>query len=302
MSLSLKLSLAILYLISCQVQSNVILQKFNKNFLESYQQARNVMLSTIDPLIVTNNENLTLKYRGQEQSFRVNHQLYHNLKAVSHIPFTIYLYTFNIESCDRNLSLDELTKLQLYLQQIHEMRSSINISDFASDRGLFQSVRSIIDLSVKFLGLLIRSKQLNVATLNNFCHNATKLFSRTVTRAAHAQLDQVHSVIYPIYTQLFNETERATVKVVILGGKSPRKGAIFMQYFEKLLGGQSLEDKRIIYAEGIRDYSIARNLMGSWLLDAYSANAFFDDPTRLHQDLFIDDTKAYIKTLFETSS
>ncbi|CAF1281468.1 unnamed protein product [Rotaria sp. Silwood1] len=299
MYLSIGSLFIILFLTTYQVQSNTLLNNFNNLFLGTYKKASTYFLTTIDPLIITNADTLTLKHRGQHTSININRQLYHNLKTIAHIPLTIYLSVFNVEANSRNFSSDELIKLKSYLRELRFVRKSLNISDFSSNNEMFQIQFDIIDLSITFLRSLIRSKQLNITALNKFCHKATNLFNINIKHATRAHLDRLHSVIYPIYTKLFNETEQKTVQVLIIGSKPPREGFLIKQYFQKLLGGNNVEGKRLLYAENAADEQGALNILGRWLLDANAAQAFFDDETRLHRDLLMDEASIYIKALFE---
>ena len=299
MILSFESLLIILFLASYQAQSHILLSEFNNLFLNSYQQARANLLSKLDPLLILANDTLILKHQGKKTSTGINQPLYHNLKTISHIPFSIYLRLFNIESNDRNLSSDELFILKSYLHEVHHVRKSLNISDFSLDNKIFQIQYDIINLSITYLRSVIRSKQVNFTELKEFCRTSRNLFLINVKHAARAQLDKLHSIVYPIYTKQFNRTEQKTVQILILGPKGPRNGFIIKQYFEKLLDDEHAGSEQILYAENLTDEQLALNVLGSWLLDTHTGEAFFDDRTRLHRDLLMDESSAYIKKLFE---
>jgi hypothetical protein len=40
-------------------------------------------------------------------------------------------------------------------------------------------------------------------------------------------------------------------------------------------------------------------ILGSWLLDAYAGDAFYDDSSRLHRDLMENAATVYLKQLFK---
>ncbi|CAF3304984.1 unnamed protein product [Rotaria socialis] len=134
--------------------------------------------------------------------------------------------------------------------------------------------------------------------LKEYCLKATKIGSIYIGYAARIKIDQLHSIIYPIDTKLFNETERTRVQVLVLGAKAPRKGFVIQQYFETLIGDEKLEGKRR-YAENMVNEKLAMNVLGSWILDAHAVQVFFDDPTHLYQDLLCDDASTYMKQLFK---
>jgi hypothetical protein len=91
-----------------KVQSEISLVDFNKHFLIEYGQARTRLLSRIDPLFISNRNNITLIYCGERTSIGVVLPIYSDLKVISHIPFTIYFLLFNVQSNDIDLSSDQL--------------------------------------------------------------------------------------------------------------------------------------------------------------------------------------------------
>lgn len=283
---------------SYQVKSNLVLNSFNQLFSNAYKDARAYLIKKIDPLIITTGDILILKHRRQQTFFPINIALYHNLKCVAHIPFAIFLHLFKIEANSRHVSSNELTTIKSYLQEIRTVRRSLSISDFSSNNDILQTQYEIIDLSIKYLRSLIQNKRLNISEFNEFCSKATALFTNNMGYAVAAQLDRIHSVVYPVYTKLFNETERNTVQILILGPKTPRDGFVIQQYFETLLGVERIEGKRLLYAENIFNQQVALDILGSWLLDAHAARTFFHDETRLHRDLLKDEAMLYIQKLF----
>jgi hypothetical protein len=159
----------------------------------------------------------------------------------------------------------------------------------------------IIDLSIDYLRSLLESEHVNQTFLKEFCLKARIMFTANLDRAARSQLDFLHSIVYPWYTQLFNETERQALKVLILGSKSIREGCVSKLYFYELLD-EHYEGKRILYAENTFDELRAMTILGSWLLDAYAGNAFYDDSSRLHRDLMENSATVYLKQLFKPTN
>jgi len=72
------------------------------------------------------------------------------------------------------------------------------------------------------------------------------------------------SKIRPWYQNHFNDTERKSLKIVIMGPKTGRYGYLSKAYFYTLLGERH-EGKHIIYAESIDNEQKALDILGIWL-------------------------------------
>ena len=286
------------FISSVRTHNDEQLDKFNQIFLKAYQEKRNKLIETFDPLIITTGGEIILIRRGQNITFSSTPRLYHNLKTISHVPLTIFVFLLDPSSNDRNLTAAEITFLKAYLAKIHRMKKLINVADFSSDEEVFQRQQSILDASIQYLRFILRSKHLNGVSLQRFCQEAQRLFSKNFALAARSQLDEMHSRIYPWYHNHLNGTERLALRVLIIGPKTAREGFVITQYLEKLLGGHPLQSKRILYVENLPEIPVALNILSTWILDQHAAVAFFQDDTRLHRDLMKNNAADYIKELF----
>ncbi|CAF4126965.1 unnamed protein product, partial [Adineta steineri] len=212
-----------------QIHSQVQLSSLNQPFRHAYSQARNHVLSKTDPLITINDGNVILIHHGKRTAISYRSPVYQDLKAISHIPLTIYLFLFNLESNDYDLSLDQITQLKSYLQDISTIRQSYNFA--STSDSIIRTQYNILDQSIVYLRSLLESKRVNQIILKEFCIQTRILFSANVNLAARNQLDVLHSIVYPWYKQLLNETERETVKVLILAPKAARDGTVEKLYF-----------------------------------------------------------------------
>jgi hypothetical protein len=270
-----------------------VLFSLNEQFRTTYNRARNHLISTINPLIICNGDNATIIYRGKRFEEQVKPKFYHELKSISHIPFKIYL-TIMFDS--GNLSENNYIELKQYLQDIRSIRNSIQ---FPED--ILKNQYDIIDLSIEYLRLILKTKFIDKIQLKNFCQQARNLFSINIDIAARAQLDMLDSKIRPWYQNHFNNTERNSLKILIMGPKTARYDYLEKAYFYALLG-EKHEGKHIIYAESIDNEEKALEILGIWLLDAKASRNFFDgDSERLHRDLLADAANLYIKRLFKKS-
>ena len=76
----------------------------------------------------------------------------------------------------------------------------------------------------------------------------------------------------------------------------PRVGNLATQYFAWALGGD-VDERRLIYTEGIFDEERSLSVLGTSLQDSGVAEAFFGEPLRMHRDLLADAAAAYLKKL-----
>ena len=76
--------------------------------------------------------------------------------------------------------------------------------------------------------------------------------------------------------------------MVVAGDHQARARSLPMQYFKKLLGERSGEERRVTYAEGVRDERAAFELVGAQRLERCMARAFFGEEKRLQRDILGD--------------
>ena len=193
-----------------------------------------------------------------------------------------------------NLSADHFIAMKQYLHTTQLIRNSIR---FSSD--LQQSQYDLLDLSIEYLRRILKSKWIDPIVLKDFCQRAQKYFSINVDLPARAQLNILHSKIEPWYRLRFSDTERRSLKIVIIGPKTVRHGHLEKICFYELLR-EHHEGRHIIYAESVDDEQQALQILGTWLLDAQAGRNFFDDKERLHRDLLSDAAQTYIQQLFTT--
>ncbi|CAF0998942.1 unnamed protein product [Adineta ricciae] len=280
------------FLFILHVRSNDLVN-LNEHFLATYARARDHLLSQTSPLIICIRDNIIIHYRGKRYEEQVIPKSYHDLKAISHIPFKIYL-TVMFDTV--GLSEDNSIELQRYLDNIQTIR---NILQFPQD--ILQNQYDIIDLSIRYLNTILSTKLVDRKELKQFCEEAHRLFALNIELAAQMHLDLLDEKVRVWYYERFNETERDALRVTIIGPKTARHGFLEKTYFYHLIG-EKREGKHIIYAENVESEEKALEVLGIWMLDAKAAAMFFEgDTERLHRDLLSDATAKYIKGLFKKS-
>lgn len=285
------LILIIIFSLCLHSNGHTVLQRLNENFRMTYSQTRLSKLSTIEPLIICNGDDVTIIHRGSRVVERVIPKIYHNLKSISHIPLSIYLKLMFIEG---NLSEEKSNELKTYLRAVHAIRPSIQ---FPVD--LLQNQYDIIDLSIKFMRNILKRRSVDQPMLKMFCQHVEKYINMNIDAAARAQIDMLFDKIEPWYRIHFNQTERQTVKILILGPKTPRHGHLEKMFFYRLLGEYG-EGTHIIYVENIDNEEKALEILGTWYLDEDISTEFFNDHHRLHRDLLGDAANTYIQRFYNT--
>ncbi|CAF3527403.1 unnamed protein product [Rotaria socialis] len=269
------------------------LYDLNEQFLAAYDRARDHLISTISPIIICTGDTATVLHRGQRYEEQVIPKLYHDLKSISHIPLTIYLrLLFN----SGNLSDSKYIELKQYLRDIRSLRNSIQFPTYTQ-----QNQDDIVDLSIEYLRTVLKRKFVDKLQLKTYCQQIQTLFSINIELAARMHLDMLDSKIRPWYQHHFNDTERNSLRILIMGPKTARHGFLTKEYFYTLIGERH-EGKHIIYVESVDNEQQALKILGAWLLDAQTSTTFYDgDSERLHRDLLADAAKTHIKGLFEKS-
>lgn len=265
----------------------------NEKFIATYDRARSHLISTMNPLIICSGDNAIVIHRGKRYEEQVIPKVYHELKSISHIPLKIYLtLVFN----SGKLSEENYTELKQYL---HDLRLLRNIIQLPID--IQEQQYKIIDLSIAYLRIVLKTKYVDMIQFEKFCQQSQRLFTINLKYSARAHLDMLDLKIKPWYEQRFNDSERKSVKILIMGSKSARHGFLEKAYFYSLLK-EHHEGEHIIFVESISNEEQALGILGAWVLDAKASRMFFSgDSERLHQDILGDAAKSYIKRLFDKS-
>jgi hypothetical protein len=219
--------------------------------------------------------------------------LYHDLKAIAHIPLAIVVVCSNaLETpTDDGTWRAELARLRDVWAPLDDAFLS---ERFPSD--VVDEQRELLRLSRDLIATLIERPQPDDALLRSFALAARPLLLRSAERAAQAQLDGLHRVVEAWRGEM-GPGAWDDLHVMVLGPKTPRAGNLQFEYFARVMG-RDAAGERLVYAEGIFAPEPAMNLLGTLLQDRAAADIVFDDPTRLDRDLLADAAAAYLDRLF----
>jgi hypothetical protein len=262
----------------------------NQAFREAYARCRQTLVNRSGPVVVVEGDSLVLLHDGKRSVAKVVPDVYHTLKAVSHVPLAVYVMLVPPEGAP--LDKECLEGLQAYRRRVIQAEESLK------DRGLSEEAllrqEEIIRAALRFLDFALDKKRVTADELCKFTRDVGSKLLANAAEAAHAELDGLDKQVRTWRATLTAE-EWKNLHVVVMGSALPRQGNLATQYFAHLLGEMG-EGRRIVYAESIFEESRALNLLGTHLLDTRIGSAFFDDANRMHRDLLSDAAREYLKS------
>lgn len=255
------------------------IEELNKEFRKQYEVAWKKTWDsarTNGTVILEKFSNVTLLQQGvKHQTENTLPSIYHDLKNISHIPLTIYLFIQNSSAVT-----DET--LQHYWQHL----INLQIPD-AFDQEERRSAEHIISESRNILQQEMHQRgSIDPTMLTNFCQNLADDLSVLLNAGAIAHLNQLHKIIQDWTTQYNFNPQDPSVKVLLIGPRSNRDSNLQTAYFQRLLNDE--ERQRIIYTEELfRNVSLAESIFSRWFLDEEISSTFFNDRIRMHRDLLM---------------
>ena len=271
-------------------------QAFHDSYRALTQDTRQMLGSRDLPVIVMHGDTVVLFHDGKREEAIVFPQLYHSLKAVSHLPFAVYITLATNGYGDlREKTLSDLKKQRRLAQTLLDNLATETILADRTDTS-----QKLLQSSVNFIGKLLTSGRLVESTVNDFAKEMAPLLLDNVAEAAQLELDRLHEQVTVWRSQIANHEWR-NLYVVICSGHQARYRETSKQYFQRLLHepestGAELEN-RVVYAESIWDESDALNLLAEHLVDRQASKVFFGSPTRLQEDLLADATSVHLAKL-----
>ena len=268
------------------------LDTLNDTFRASYRELRTWRINSLDPIIVVQFDDLHLIRAGQTKTERFTPPIYHEYKAISHIPLA--LYTILARHVGRPFHKAMLDRLTAYLKQVQAAGASLEGRKGWTPEQL-KGHKAIVDASLKFMERIMGAEEVSDEQLTAYTRAMRPLVLASADAAAKAQLDGLHALVTKWRAELGPRWSH--VDVIVLGPKQPRAGNVQYQYFQRAMG-PGAEGKRLWYAEGVFDKDGGTNLLGTILLDRGASIAFFNDPVRLERDLLADGAARHLNRLF----
>jgi hypothetical protein len=266
------------------------LAALNDAFRQTYAGSRARLLAGTRPVILFDGDKLVLLRASGRAEAEVAPALYATLKSASHVPLAVYLL---LAGADGELDEKALAGLRQYRELVLPARDDLK------KRGLtpaqLERQQRLLDESRAFLDGVLERKKSRRDDVIGFARKVRPLILENVDDAARSQIDALHARVTAWKKEMPAE-EWKRLRVVVQGSHMPRVGNLATQYFAWALGGD-VDERRLIYTEGIFDEERSLSVLGTSLQDSGIAEAFFGEPLRMHRDLLADAAAAYLKKL-----
>lgn len=268
------------------------LVNLNKMFRSEYSAARKATVAKAEPIIVVQFDQLVLFNKGKKTVENFTPPIYHEVKAIAHLPLTIYVTL--ARHAGTTLTAETVQTLKELRTRAVTARAS-----FAGRAGWTPAViatnQQIVDGSLAFIDATIAAGTVSAEGLTKFTRSVVKPVMRNADTAARAQLDGLHALVQKWRALLGEEAWKRTY-VIVLAPRQARPGSLQYAYFQRSLGWKE-EGKRLFYAENIFSAEGAVRLLGTILLDRGASVAFFAKPLRLERDLLADAAAIHVRRL-----
>jgi hypothetical protein len=216
----------------------------NNAFRAEYSRARAQALSKIGPLIMIEGANAVLVQNGTRTEAEILPPIFQALKAVAHIPFTVFLM-FD-QSDFQPLSDARVSELRDYRKLIVDAGETLSTRGF-SDAQL-QRQQEMVGESLAVDGA-IEERQVTRKEVDDFAKRMSPILLANVDEATKVELDALHSHVLE-WRHKLSQDEWQKLHVLIMSAHMPRDREVTVQYFERALN-EPFEGRRIVYAEGL---------------------------------------------------
>jgi hypothetical protein len=272
-------------------KSNDSINGLNILFRQEYAEARSSQLSSASPVIIVRGDYLVMLRGGNRTKGRSIHANYHNLKAISHGPLTLFCI---LSDClDKPLSATHSTKLKDLRTSLTEVASDLEVV-FEDPKQRTRQLH-LVQGCAKFIDGVLKDGRCRAQELDRLVDGLRPAIVQNAAEAARLRIDNYHSQMKR-WRREVSVDEWRSLHVIIPGAAMPRKNSLAVSYFAKLFQ-QDGEGDRVIYAESQFEESQALTLLGTHLLDSRIGTVFFDDSSRMKRDLLGPFANAYLDAL-----
>jgi hypothetical protein len=292
------------------------LELINQSFHQAIQASFEKQKSQQPPLIVYEHRKLKLLKNGQiTQDLSIEPpQLYHQLKAISHLPLLIYLdIVFNrnfekvkqiqtqiqIAETDLNTLSWDAEKTVFPLDQITkkpEFQQEMVLKD--QQKVLKESAifLSLIELQPKVL--LEDQKALLEKIFKDYFEQVKTEVFHNISYCAYLHLSVIHTQAMILYQSL-SVSEKEQVQAIGYGPKGPRADSLGVQYLSWLIK-QKGENERVIYFEGKTDLEQVLKALAKFNVELEIGEDLYGDALFMQRDILGADAYQILKKAIHT--
>lgn len=268
----------------------------NKLFRSEYAAARKALLAGAEPIIVVQFDELVLYSGGKRKRENFTPAIYHELKAVAHLPLTLYVTL--ARHADNTLPGATAAILRDLRGRAVAAEKSLAGRPGWTDE-MLETNRKIVTASLALIDAALTDGKIAAKDLTDYTRRMRPLVLANADGAARAQLDGLHALVVKWRAELGAEAWRRAY-VIVMAPRQARPGSLQYAYFKRAMGWRA-EGKRLFYAENVFSATGAARLLGTILLDRGASMAFFDTPLRLERDLLADAAAIHVRRLLPSA-
>jgi len=239
------------------------------------------------PYVEILGSSLVLHHGGQTpDTQRVLPTIYHALKDVTHVPFTVYLRVCSFVGV--SLSAEQNRLLEVLNGQIAAAEDALGAGGFNNVQ--VERQKQILEGSKAFIQGIVAAKHLDRASLDNFTRTMSRLMLQNADEAGCYQVQSTHAQMMKWKTTL-SSYEWHHLIAVNRGAHQARYRNAATQYFGWLFQRTSPtwaypgESSRVLYAESLAVNQTGGDELMAVLIDADASRAFFGNEWRMSEDI-----------------
>jgi putative intracellular protease/amidase len=271
-------------------------ERFHSDYEELVQLTRLSLQHAGSPVLILIGNQLVLHRGGRREVATAIPPLYHQLKAVGHMVFGVYL---SLRVRGRG-GLSESALVQI--EQQHHLVNAVlrKLEGQGFPPALRDVQRRMLVAASAILSSVRQLRDVDFDALKRFAVEMGCEMRANNERAQHAELDAIHGAVTS-WLDAMSQAEREGLYVVVCGSRQARYEEIAMTYFRALLGEVAAEGasgaRRLVYVEARFEEAHALDEIARHIIDQDAGDAFFDDRFRMQRDLLGAGAAAYVETL-----
>ncbi len=265
------------------------LDPLNDGFHAEYGRARD-SAAREGPVLVLIGDELTL-VRGDAsappRTSTVARRVFHAVKSIAHVPTAVFVVLRRARGGDAQRR-DEAEQALGRIATLVDAALG-TLADDVPDPAAQRECREMLERSRDFVQQALRTQlAIDEATLETFAFALGPAMLSLIDFSTREQLAGLDASAREVFATL-TAAERSALHVVVAGNHQARARSLGMQYFERVLLGETRDvEERVTYAEAVDTVAAAVELVGTQRLDRVMARAFFGDEMRMQRDLLGD--------------
>jgi hypothetical protein len=269
-------------------------------FLEGYLNRRVEIKNEPWPVIVVSGSDLIFHKSGEKKTVRVIPDVYHALKAVTHLPFATYLRVSPSVRAGTPLSDELVNELAGFQPKIKDAQGALK--DFDLTTVQIKRQNEILTTTDLFVATAIKSRKITPVQLDAYAKRLGPLMLANANDAGCAQIQATHSQVMK-WKQTMSSEEWQHLLVVNRAKHQARYRNAATQYFSWLMEQKGPpwsypgESFRVVFAEFLGKEEDSTDLLATVLIDSDASSEFFGDSWRLSEDILSDGAATCIKKL-----